>query len=137
MKYLTERKEIVAMMENYQCIRINRAAHVAGYDTIYEGEMVGVKYPSKKFGEITIYGTMHYYSEENKYYVQNVGCCIKASFGYEDIMEIKERKYCPKVSEGEEVIVIEDFGNTCLLRVMKAVRCNGTYTEACNFIDVD
>lgn len=137
MKYLVERKEIVEMMKSHQCITINRKNPVGGYDTIFEGELVGVKVPSKRFGELTIYGTIHYYSEENKYYVQNVGCCIKSSFGYSDVMEIKNRKYCPKVSEGEEIILIEDFGDKCVLRLMKATRCNSQYSDACVLVDVE
>lgn len=137
MKYITERKEIVAVMEKYQCIKINRAAPVAGFKTIYEGELVGVKCPSRRFGEITVYGTMHYYSEENKYYVQHVGDCIKASFGYEDVMTIHDRKCAPKVAEGETIVLIEDFGETCTLRLMKATRCNNMYTDACVFVDVE
>lgn len=137
MKYITDRKEIVAMMDTHQCIRINRANPVKDFKTIFEGELVGVKVPSKRFGELTIYGTIHYYSEENKYYVQNIGTCIKASFGYEDVMKIHDRKYCPKVSEGEEIILIEDFGTQCTLRVMKAERCNSMYNEACVLVDVD
>ena len=137
MKNLMERKEIVEMMKNHQCIKINRANPVGGYDTIFEGELVGVKVPSKRFGEITVYGTIHYYSEENKYYVANYGCCIKSSFGYEDIMEIKARKYAPVVSEGEEIILIEDFGSKCILRVMKATRCNSQYSDACVLVDVE
>ena len=137
MKYITDRKEIVAMMDTHQCIRINRANPVKDFKTIFEGELVGVKVPSKRFGELTIYGTIHYYSEENKYYVQNIGACIKASFGYEDVMKIHDRKYCPKVSEGEEIILIEDFGTQCTLRVMKAERCNSMYNEACVLVDVD
>ena len=137
MKNLVERKEIVEMMKNHECIKINRANPVNGFDTIYEGELVGVKVPSKRFGELTVYGTIHYYSEENKYYVQNVGCCIKASFGYEDVMKIKERKYAPTVSEGQEVILIEDFGSKCILRVMKAIRCNSQCSDACVLVDVE
>lgn len=137
MKYITDRKEIVAAMEKYPCIRINRAAPIADYEDLYEGELVGVKSPSKRFGEITIYGTIHYYSEENKYYVQNIGCCIKASFGYEDVMTIHDRKYCPKVAENDVVVMIEDFGSKCTLRLMKAIRCNHEYSNACVFVDVE
>ena len=137
MKNITERKEIVELMKNHECIKINRKNPVGGYDTIYEGELVGVKVPSRRFGEITVYGTIHYYSEENKYYIQNVGCCIKASFGYEDVMKIKERKYCPKVSEDQEIILIEDFGNKCTMRLMKATRCNSQYSDACVLVDVE
>ena len=137
MKYISDRKEIVASMEKYPCIKINRAAPEVGFENIYEGELVGVKCPSKKFGEITVYGTMHYYSEENKYYVLHVGDCIKASFGYEDVMTIHNRKYCPKVAENDIVVLIEDFGSKCTLRLMKAIRCNHEYSNACVFVDVE
>ena len=138
MKYLTDRKEIVKAMDTHQCITINMERPVTGYETIFEGEKVGVKVPSKRFGEITVYGTIHYYSEENKFYVQHVGDCIKASFGAEDIKEIKERKYCPKLSEGEEVLLIQDYGKRgIVIRVMKVTRCNNMYTDACILVDVE
>lgn len=137
MKYLKDRKEIVEAMKNHQCIKINRATPVEGYDTIFEGELVGIKVPSRRYGEITVYGTMHYYSEENKYYVAHYGDCIKASFSYEDVMKIHDRKYCPTVSEGEEIVLIEDFGTSCTLRMMKVSGCNNMYSEACIFSEVE
>lgn len=138
MKNLMERKDIVEMMKNHQCIKINMAQPVAGWNDVFEGELVGVKVPSKRFGEITVYGTVHYYGDEKKFSIQNCGGCIKSSFGYEDIMEIKARKYAPVVSEGEEIILIEDFGkNGCRLRVMKATHCNNQYYSACDFVDVE
>ena len=138
MKYITDRKEIVKAMDTHQCITINMRRPVSGFETIFEGEKVGVKCPSKRFGEITVYGTIHYYKEENKFYVQHVGDCIKASFGAEDIKEIKERKYCPKVSEGEEVLLIQDCGEYgVIVRVMKVTRCNSMCTDACVLVDVE
>ena len=137
MKYLTERHEIVEMMHNHPCIKIDMTKCITGLDDCFEGELVGVKVPSKTRGEITVYGTVYYFGDEKKFVITNYGSCIKASFGYEDIMEVKRRKCAPIVKENDEIILIQDFGKSCVLRVMKATRCNSMYSDSCTLVDVE
>lgn len=139
MKYITDKKEIASFFNSHAVIKINMETHIDGYETLYEGENVCVKVPTKNHGELTVFGRFTYSKENNEFYVQNCGTMIKESFGYDDVLEAYERNHAPEVREDDIVGILCDFPKQkiCQLVVKRVKRCNLMYYSACTFEDVE
>lgn len=130
MKYLTDRQEIAQAMNfgRYPVIRIDVETPKAGWDDVFEGDIVKVESPSKRYPGSYIRGRVMKYPEDgSRYAVMPDVVCLKNDFGYSDVIEMLGYAQAPMLRAGEIVVVIEDApkqraARVRMMRVSDSVR---------------
>lgn len=123
MRFLTDRHEIAEEIniKRTPVITINVSKEADGWEGygVYEGSKVRVATPSRNYPDSTHRCTAHIYMDgENEKAIIPIeakvihltcpGICMKASFGYQDVVEMVEWSHAPLVKAGDEVIVVFD-----------------------------
>lgn len=130
MKILTDRQEIAQAMNfgKYPVIRIDIETPKAGWDNVFEGDLVRVESLSKRYPGSYIRGRVMKYQEDgDRYAIMPENVCLKASFGYSDVVRMLGYAQSPMLHAGETVIVIEDApkqraARVRLMKVSESVR---------------
>lgn len=130
MKYLIDRQEIAQAMNfgKYPVVRIDVETPKAGWDDVFEGDLVRVESPSKRHPGSYIRGrVMKYPEEENRYTIMPDTVCLHSDFGYGDVIEMLGYAQAPMLHAGETVVVIEDapkyrYARVRMMKVSDTVR---------------
>lgn len=139
MKYITDKNEILKAFKTLPIIKIDMENHIEDYDTLFEGDKVKVAVQTKNHGVLYVTEKIHYSEESKKFYVPNYGAMITNSFGYYEVMKLYDINHAPTVQNDTVVGILEVYPSQkmCRIRLMKATRCNLTYSDACVFEDVE
>lgn len=121
MRLLKEREEIGRAMNfgKYPVLHINMENN-KGYGEGYaEGDLVKVNFEAPRFEGLTTRGNI--ICEDGKFRITNNSVCLKASFGYSDVMEDMMWANAPLVNKSQEVVVIMDWPSKkgCTVAIMK------------------
>lgn len=124
MKCLIDRKEIAQAMNfgKYPVVRIDIETPKAGWDGVFEGDLVRVESPSKRYPGSYIRGRLMKYPEDgNRYTIMPDTVCLHSDFGYGDVIEMLGYAQAPMLHAGETVVVIEDAPKqrAARVRIMK------------------
>lgn len=130
MKLLTDRKEIAQAMNfgKYPVVRINVETPKAGWDDVFDGDLVRVESPSKRYPGSYIRGRVMKYPEDGeRYSIMPDTVCLHNDFGYGDVIEMLGYAQAPMLHAGETVVVIEDApkqraARVRMMRVSNSVR---------------
>ena len=111
MKQLTERTQIAKAINfgKYQVLTIDLANEIVMCGEVigYRGCNVRVKWQSRTTGEtLYLHSTLDYYIEEQKLVISNWDACLKAGFGYSDLMEMVEFANAPILDTNQEVVLV-------------------------------
>ena len=123
MKYLTDRKEIAAALNfgKYPVLTINRENKPYANDLPESDYAIGcrVRVSWDRNDGMTTRGNLYY--EKGKLAISSGATIMKASFGYEDVMEMVSEANAPLVHKGQEVVVVEQWESKkeCTVRIMK------------------
>lgn len=128
MKYITDRKEIAKFMNsgNYPVVQLEIGKCVDGYENLFHGSSVNVACTTKTHGVLNAHCELTFERTEenvfpNKIELTSGGCCLKSSFGYNDIMDMMKWANVPTLEAGQEVVVILNNSeyNACLVTLYK------------------
>lgn len=120
MKLLTDRKEIAQAMNfgKYPVVRIDVETPKAGWDDVFEGDLVRVESQSKRYPGSYIRGRVMKYPEDGeRYSIMPETVCLHNDFGYGDVIEMLGYAQAPMLHAGETVVVIEDAPKQRAVRV--------------------
>lgn len=108
MKYLTDRQEIAQAMNfgKYPVIRIDVETPVRG--GVLQGDMVKVAAPNDRCPDNYICGHVMKFDDDDRYVIMPENVCLKADFGYSDVVRMLGYAQAPMLHAGEEVVLIED-----------------------------
>lgn len=124
MKYLTDRHEIAEAMNfgKYPVLRIDVETPKAGWDNVYEGDLVRVEPKTVRYPGHTIRARLEKFPEDGgKYSIMPAPVCLHGDFGYSDVMEHLGYAQAPVIHAGETVVVVEDYPKlrTCKVHLMR------------------
>lgn len=120
MKYLTDRQEIAQAMNfgKYPVVRINVETPKAGWDDVFEGDLVKVASPTRRDPNSYIRAKLAKYPDDGgRYAIMPDSVCLHSSFGYGDVIEMLGYAQAPMLHAGEMVVVIEDAPTQRLVKV--------------------
>lgn len=127
MKYLTDRQEIAQAMNfgKYPVIRIDVETPVR--DGALQGDVVKVAAPSARYPDNYICGRVMKYDDDDRYVIMPDSVCLKADFGYSDVVRMLGYAQAPMLHAGEDVVLIEDApkqraARVRMMRVSDSVR---------------
>lgn len=110
MKQLTERTEIAKAINfgKYQVLTIDLADEIVmcGEVVGYNGCNVRVKHTTRTGEELLIHCQLKYWVKEQKITFSNGGACLKAGFGYSDLMEMVEFANAPILDKNQEFVLV-------------------------------
>lgn len=122
-RYITDRQEIAYAMNfgKFPVLSLNRE-NIPFSDSNYcIGSKCRVAWDRKepRYEGMTTHG--HVYLENGRYAISGFGACLKASFGYSDVMKMLEEANAPIVHRGQTVVLVEQFPScdSCTVSVMK------------------
>lgn len=141
MKYLTDRYEIARALNfgKYPVLHIDLETSKKGYEGLYEGDLCKVLSPSQRYPDSYEIGNLIYCDDDKKFEITAYGSCLKAGFGYHDVIEDMQVAQAPVVSGEQVVIVICDYpiAQRCKVRVMKTSKVSRFVTPCVTLTDVD
>ena len=124
MRYLTDRHEIAEAMNfgKYPVLTLNRENREYENSIFAEGCNVRLAWDSEnpRFKGLHSDGIV-YIDDDGRIGILGGGSCIKASFGYSDVMKMAERANWPVIHKGQEVVLVEEWPSKkeCTVRLMK------------------
>lgn len=136
MRFLTDRHEIAEEIniKRTPVITINVSKEADGWEGygVYDGSKVRVATPSRNYPDSTHRCTAHIYMDgENEKAIIPIeakvihltcpGIGLKASFGYQDVVEMVEWSHAPLVKAGDEVVVVFDDAENGAIWLRKMV----------------
>lgn len=143
MMYLTDRHEIASAMNfgKYPVLRINMENRPFEGSRYAKGCRVRVAWDSKdrRYEGMTTHGEL-FLDDDGKLGITGEGACLRASFGYSDVMRMAEEANTPVVHKGQPVVVVMEIPSTktCLVRMMKVEsRIDIHCQTVCNLEDID
>lgn len=119
--YLTDRHKIAYAMNSmkFPVMKINLdSPYMEGHKFYDKGSKCRVCYQSKNYGEMYEECRLTYNGDDGKFELLSGAYGIHSSFGYSDVMEGFERANTPILRAGQEVIVVLDFPNTKMCKVL-------------------
>ncbi len=124
MKYITNRQEIAYAMNfgRFPVVRINLESSKAGYEGLYEGDLVKVLTPTKSHPDLYAIGRVYYSTDSvSKFYISNDNIGLHDSFDYSDVIEMLNGAQAPVLRAGCTIVLIEDYPHKrmCKVRMMK------------------
>ena len=121
MKYLTDRQEIAQAMNfgKYPVIRIDVETPVR--DGVLQGDAVKVAAPNDRYPDNYICGHVMKFDDDDRYVIMPENVCLKAYFGYSDVVRMLGYAKAPMLHAGEVVVLIEDAPKlkTARVRMMR------------------
>lgn len=127
MRFLTDRTEIAEAMNfgKYPVLVLNREnrpmADVVPESDYAVGCRVKVAWDNKdpRYEGMTTHGEL--YIENGKLHISGEGACLKAGFGYSDVIKMAAEANVPIIHKGQTVVVVEDYPSKkhCTVRLMK------------------
>lgn len=131
MRLLSERTEIAKVLNfgKYPVLTLDMTDN--GDKSYREGCDVKVACKTKTHGTLYAHGKL--YIEDGHIRVSNGGACVKASFGYSDVMDMARWANVPTIEEGQDVVVIYDFKDTksCIVEILKVGKTDLHCMVAC------
>lgn len=124
-----------AYIYNTHEIPILKADMIAGkteFDNYYSFNTVNVKYTRKGDTRITD-GTL-VRDEDNKWKITSGGCCISASFTYNDAMKMIENANAPIIEEGKVVAIARHDDKCVALDLFKVGKVDPHCIVVCELI---
>lgn len=138
-KLLTDRKEIAQAMNfgKYPVLSIDMETPKAGWEvgTVYRGCKVRID-TGKPY---CTNAELHYFGDSKKFELCMFGACLSSSFGYEDVVEMRDYAMAPVVHRGDTVVVIEDFPalKGCKVHLMKVPEFINTQSSGATLNEID
>lgn len=113
MKFITERTEIAKAMNfgKYPVVELNIGKNYKDYENLFKGSEVIVDCPTRSHGVLPAYCELVFEKTEETPFPSRIdlmqgSSCLKASFGYSDVMEMLENANKPHLQAGQEVVVV-------------------------------
>ncbi len=130
--YLTDRHEIAYAINfgKFPVLTLNRENNpykdIAPESDYCIGCKCRVAWDSKepRYEGMTTHGKV--YLENGRYAISGSGACLKASFGYTDVINMVEKAHAPVVHKGQTIILVEDFPSlkVCVVKVFNVSKKN-------------
>jgi hypothetical protein len=108
MKILKAKQEICKALnfERYPVLQLDLSKDkIKNMENCYRGQLVKCEYKYKD-STLLYSGNLSYYDDENKLIVTNSGVFLKATFDYNDIVEMTTKALAPKVKADQEVVIV-------------------------------
>lgn len=139
-KLLTDRKEIAQAMNfgKYPVLTINMETPKEGWELeggVFKGCKVRIDTGKAYYDN----ATLHYFSDTKNFELCMYGACLTASFGYDDVIEMRDYAMAPIVHKGETVVVIEDYpiSKQCRVHLMKVPEFINTLSSGATLKELD
>jgi len=143
MKYINDRHEIAKAMNygHYPVLHIDLETPMRGWDDAYEGDRVVVVPKNATCSEQHVRARINKFADEpDRYTVMPDPIFLDSSFGYSDVIEMMKWAQAPRIMEGQEVIVVEDWpkAGRCAVHKMRVSKCARPFTfPTCYLEDID